>query len=261
MGVPYITAHSGCEGTEQDSLLSVEKALALGADAVELDVRRAQDHVLRISHNPLTLEEYREKHTLEDVFTLIKDTGIKLNCDIKEAAALEDTLQLADEFGFGKDRLILSGCTSPEQLARDRSIVRRASVQLNLEEILKFLYLADQLPGCMSDFETLMQSPWQMLRAMPEGQTVFDRWLPRVVELAKLLEVDGINLPHWILSEQMAEAFRENGINFSVWTVNDAEKIGRCIRLGAQNVTSRTVRLALDTRSRCCGVHSGDLNH
>ena len=34
-----ITAHSGCEGTPENSLASIEKGIALGADCVEIDVR------------------------------------------------------------------------------------------------------------------------------------------------------------------------------------------------------------------------------
>ena len=53
MPVPYITAHSGCENTPQDSMASVEKALVQGADIVDMDERKAPDGVLRISHERL----------------------------------------------------------------------------------------------------------------------------------------------------------------------------------------------------------------
>ena len=39
MSAPIITAHSGCEATEIDSLDSIDKALEYGADAIEIDVR------------------------------------------------------------------------------------------------------------------------------------------------------------------------------------------------------------------------------
>ena len=57
MRVPYITAHSGCENTPRDSMDAVERAAALGADIVEMDVRRAPDGVLRISDNRIPPEE------------------------------------------------------------------------------------------------------------------------------------------------------------------------------------------------------------
>ena len=70
------------------------------------------------------------------------------------------------------------------------------------------------------------------------------------MEFIKLLKVAGLNLPYWCMTDRLAEACRENGIFFSVWTVNEADKIERCIRLGAGNITTRQVRTALDTRAR-----------
>ena len=251
MHIPYITAHSGCEGTPQDQMDSVELALELGAEFVEMDVRRAQDHVLRISHDALPPEGYAQKPTLEEVFLRIRDTQLKINCDIKEAAALEDIFRLAQQYGLGKDRLILSGCTSPEQLARDESIVQKTTVLLNVEELLKFFYLAEGLPGWDGDFKRLMQSPWGILRIVPEPEVYLNWHLDKIIEFSQLLQVGGINLPYWLLTDQLASAFRENGIFFSVWTVNEADRIERCIRLGAGNITTRAVRLALETREKC----------
>ncbi len=37
--LPYITAHSGCENTPENSMESVRTGIALGADFVEVDVR------------------------------------------------------------------------------------------------------------------------------------------------------------------------------------------------------------------------------
>ena len=239
MHIPYITAHSGCEGTPQDQMDSVELALELGAEFVEMDVRRAQDHVLRISHDALPLEGYAKKPTL------------KINCDIKEAAALEDIFRLAQQYGLGKDRLILSGCTSPEQLARDESIVQKSTVLLNVEELLKFFYLAEGLPGWDEDFKRLMQSPWGILRNVPEPEVYLNWHLDKIIVFSQPLQAGGINLPYWLLTDQLASAFRENGIFFSVWTVNEADRIERCIRLGAGNITTRAVRLALETREKC----------
>ena len=249
MRIPYITAHSGCEGTPQDHMETVELALQLGAEVVEMDVRRAQDYTLRISHDALSLEGYAQKPTLEQVFDRIRDTELKINCDIKEPGVLHDVFRLAEQAGLGKDRLILSGCTSPEQLARDHTLVQKATVLLNVEELLKFFYLAEGLPGWDLEFVRLMESPWSFIRNIPDPEGYLNWHLDKMVDFVKLLKADGINLPYWCLTDQLAEACRENGIFFSVWTVNEADKIRRCIELGAGNVTTRTVRLALETRA------------
>lgn len=250
MAFPYITAHSGCEGSPQDQLDTVQIALDLGADIIEMDVRRAQDHELRISHDALSLEDYAKKPTLEDVFRLIRDTDLKINCDVKEEATLWDIFRLADQYGLGKDRLILSGCTSPEQLARDPRICERATVLLNIEELLKVFYMSEGLPGWDLEFIRLMHSPWGIVKCIPDPEGYLNWHLDKIVEFIKLLKVAGLNLPYWCMTDRLAEACRENGIFFSVWTVNEADKIEHCIRQGAGNITTRMVRTALDTRAR-----------
>jgi glycerophosphoryl diester phosphodiesterase len=95
-----------------------------------------------------------------------------------------------------------------------------------------------------------MASPWDIIRAIPDPEGYLHWHLDKIVEFIKLLKVAGLNLPYWCMTDWLAEACRENGIFFSVWTVNDPDKIERCIRLGAGNITTRAVRAALDTRDR-----------
>lgn len=248
MPVPYITAHSGCENTPQDSMASVEKALLLGVDIAEMDVRKAPNGVLRVSHNQLDQAGYGEKLTLEAVFSRIKDTSLSLNCDLKEPSTLYDVLTMAAQFGFARERLILSGCTSPEQLARDDSLVRRARIYLNIEEVLKFLYLSERLPGYDFRFSELMTSPWSFL----ESYLLTDARLDKIVLFAQTLGVEGINLPIRCLTDQLVEKFQKAGTEISVWTVNDEQDIERCIRAGAQNITTLTPGLALEKRRQLC---------
>ncbi|MGH0052372.1 MAG: glycerophosphodiester phosphodiesterase family protein, partial [Sphaerochaetaceae bacterium] len=103
---PMITAHSGCDGTNRDSLDSVLRAIELGVDAVEVDVRKSPDGILRISHDKkLTAEQYASHATLEEVFRLLRPTSLSINCDVKEREHLYTLLNLAKQYGFGKERL------------------------------------------------------------------------------------------------------------------------------------------------------------
>ena len=49
--LPYITAHSGCEGTPDNSLESVRAGVDLGADFVEVDVRLDPEGTPRLTHD------------------------------------------------------------------------------------------------------------------------------------------------------------------------------------------------------------------
>lgn len=250
MRMPYITAHSGCEGTPRDSLESIERAVQLGADIVEMDVRRGPDGVLRVSHNPLSGEKYEKKPPLEAVFLRLRDTELSLNCDMKEAAALYGALDMAASFGFDRERLILSGCTSPEQIARDPALTRRARLYVNVEEILKFLYFQRYQTGFPAEFRALMADPWLALQSRP----VPEAWLEEVVQFAKTFRVQGVNLPFRLLTDVFVEKMQKGAVPFSVWTVNEPEKIERCVRAGAENITTLEVRMALEERGRLCGA-------
>ncbi len=48
---PLITAHTGCMGTPDNTLRSVESALKHGADVVEDDIRITRDGVLVLAHD------------------------------------------------------------------------------------------------------------------------------------------------------------------------------------------------------------------
>ena len=243
MGFPLITAHSGCEQTERDSMESVDRAVALGADAVEMDVRQV-DGVLVVSHNALTAAESRGKPSLEEVFLRLKGTGLRLNCDIKEPYALYAVLNMAARHGFGPQRLILTGSVSPEQIARAPFITKAAAVFLNVEELLKLLYIHRLRGGEAARLPDLLCAPWPFL----QGAAMDGEGMDSFLEMVKALGVSGINMPYKLLTPALAAALREEGIPFSLWTVNDPREMDRCIRLGAANITTLAVSAALERR-------------
>ena len=245
MHLPIITAHSGCEGTARDSRESLERAIALGADAAEVDVRRALDGTLYISHD--RQETAEGKLTLEAVFRTRRQTPLRLNCDIKEPFAVSGVLDLALRFDFGPDRLILTGSVSPELLALERAVTAGAGIWLNIEEALKFPCVArlfaageeDRFPALMADAKPFV------LGMLAEAETV--RSLCR---LLKTLGAAGVNLPCAVLTEELRMALREAEIPISVWTVNDPAALDRCLALEVGNITTLAVSTALERRRR-----------
>ena len=248
MKKPYITAHSGCDGTERDSMKSIDKASALGADIVEIDIRKGPDGNLYVSHDPVTAENMQEKSAVKEAFVKIRYAGLSVNCDMKEQGALYDLLYLASAYGLDKNHLILSGCVSPEQIARDPHLAEQARIYINLEEVWKMLYFAQCQKGYTEQFAELMNDPWVFLKQfdVPEG------WMDEAIRFVKAYHLAGVNLPHRCLCETFVEKLQKTNTPFSVWTVNDAELIERCIRIGSENITTREAELALAVRSRVC---------
>jgi glycerophosphoryl diester phosphodiesterase len=123
---PLVIAHRGAWGRSapstpaENTLEAFEAAITLGADMIELDVRRTRDgrlvvfHDARVKATPtgsLPYEALTAKGTtsrpplLVDVLSLTKDR-IALNLEIKEPGYLEDTIALLRPFGL--DRCLVS---------------------------------------------------------------------------------------------------------------------------------------------------------
>jgi glycerophosphoryl diester phosphodiesterase len=121
-----VIAHRGARGPASpggpadNTLEAFEAAIEVGADMIELDVRRTRDGHLVVFHDArvktvptrsLRYDALRVKGTrkppplLEDALAMIKDR-IALNVEVKEAGYVEETIALLRPFGL--DRCLLS---------------------------------------------------------------------------------------------------------------------------------------------------------
>lgn len=242
--IPLITAHSGCEGTEPGSLESIYCALDCGADAVEIDVRMDRCGMLRLSHNAATDGSYEKCVTLQQAFDILRSTSMAVNLDVKEPAYIHPILDLAERCGLTPERLFISGAVSPEQLAKDPTLGRRAQILLNIEEILKYLYIPNLVESGWSDFPVLMTSPWEYARPCMERLT---NYLPMIAGICHALPVAGLNSPLWFLDEEILKSISEHSLLLSIWTVDKEEDLKRFFLYRAPclfNITTRQVKLA-----------------
>ena len=136
-GRPLITAHSGCDGTAENSLESMKKGIELGADCAEIDVMADAAGRLWLTHD--LPEDFTGLVPLEEAFALIRESGIAVNCDLKDYALLRPALALAEKCGIGREQLIFSGTVDTGLLEKDPEIVRRCRIFLNSEELVKDL--------------------------------------------------------------------------------------------------------------------------
>ena len=116
-----ITAHSGADGTKENSLEFVAYAMQTGADALEVDVRMGENGILILSHDKTDEDAVR----LADVFRMMgKYPGMRINCDLKECGLEVAVRQLA----------LISG------LKTESCIWRDVEVFWNIEEYLPDIY-------------------------------------------------------------------------------------------------------------------------
>lgn len=107
----WIIAHRGDGANKlENTLQSFEKAILLGADMVELDVRRTKDKVLIVHHNPLVRRKPISRLNWEDIEKInnarkfrvprleevarLASGKIKLDAELKETGYEKEVLEL-----------------------------------------------------------------------------------------------------------------------------------------------------------------------
>ena len=105
-----ITAHSGADGTKENSLEFVKYAMQTGADALEVDVRMGENGILILSHDKTDEDAAR----LADVFRMMRERPqMRINCDLKEYGLEMAVRQLALISGLKIDQILYSGSVRP----------------------------------------------------------------------------------------------------------------------------------------------------
>ena len=217
-----ITAHSGCEGTGKNSMEYLQLAMQLPIDVLEIDVRKAEDGQLLLSHDPIGDMPLL---TLEEAFAALKDSRLCFNCDLKEYNLEDDVLACAKKCGIDTDRILFTGSVTDCRhfMGRGKGI----TVHINAEELVPDFY------------ERMMVGGSAGKEAMEE-----------LLAGARESGYDTLNLDYRVCSEEMFRRCREEQLNLSVWTVDDPEDMRRMCALGAANITTNhpaALKKLLDT--------------
>ena len=223
-----ITAHSGCEGTPDNSMASIEKGIALGADCVEIDIRMDAQGRLWLAHDlPAFFDDLTP---LCDAFALIGKSGVAVNCDLKEYGALLPVLALAEEYGIGPERLIFSGSVDTALLENEPGIARRARIFLNSEELVRDLMKTDPP-------DRIGQTAFMLTHA------------GHVADRLHTLRAEALNVPYKHMSDELIVKLRALNVALSLWTINDEKILKEFMKKEVLNITTRNTSIALRVRA------------
>ena len=115
-GKTVITAHSGCEGTPDNSIEHIEAAIASGAEMIEVDVRQATDGSLYLSHD--VPENIDMRPLLKDLFEQVAKTeNMGMNLDVKTKGLIVPVMELARKYKLSKRIVFTGACNSDRALA------------------------------------------------------------------------------------------------------------------------------------------------
>lgn len=117
--VKKIVAHRGASAeAPENTLAAFRRAIELGADMIEFDVRRDSSGVLRISHDPIRGPS-TALPTLEDTLSLTRGR-IQLDVELKEPGCERDAIDLLLRY-FAMDEFCITSFLAPV-LRETRSI-------------------------------------------------------------------------------------------------------------------------------------------
>lgn len=201
-----LTAHSGSDGTPENSMEFLREMIQGGITSVEVDVQISPTGCLYLNHDET--KQWQNCVTLEEAFAILafaKECSI--NCDLKKEGLEKQVFKLADEYGLS-DRVILSGTVHLANLPEKRLVKQ---VFYNVENWIPTIY----------------------------EMNLDVNQLHELLDYCKEQRIETVNIHHEYATETFIEYTKQSGINVSVWTVNEKEKIDRFKKAGIYNVTTR----------------------
>lgn len=209
-----ITAHSGCDGSPDNSMEYIEHALTLRADALEIDVW-SKDGDLVLSHD--RPESGPHPH-LRDVLEMVKGhPAMLVNCDLKEKGIEEMVCRAAAETGMA-DRILLSGDVRTDLARVMPEMMDR--VFINAENLLPDIY--------------------------GSGRTFSEQTGREMLAACRHCGFGVVNVNFRFVTDVFMRQAAEAAVGVSLWTVTDEADIRIALKMHPFNMTSRAPGLVLE---------------
>lgn len=232
---PLMTAHTGCMGHPDHSLISLDAAMELGADIYEDDIRVTCDGQLVLAHDDqvslhgggkgsvlaMSWKELQDEAIsppllLETLLSRVREVGLTMNLDLKTMTCLEPLAALIHRLEM-VEQVFLSGCGYSAAL----------QAQLVAPQLHKLLNIdADR-------FRTLSYA-----RAV--AHTCAD---------SRATGCFGLNVPYELVRPEMLEEAHSQGLVVYVWTVSEAKEMRRLASMGVDAITTRELDTFLSVRA------------
>ena len=195
-----LTAHTGCEGTANNSLEAIKKGFDCGADTVEFDVNFTSEGVPVLAHDTAADSTV----SLAEAFELIAELPkLTVNVDCKTTENLRAIRDLAEQYGV-KDRIFYTGIEE-----KDVPAVKEQTPDITYWLNIKFKKSKDKA------------------------------YLNSIADKVEALGAAGLNINHKSCSKELIDLFHERGLLVSIWTIKTEYDMIRALNLGADNITTR----------------------
>ncbi|MBN2150145.1 MAG: glycerophosphodiester phosphodiesterase [Candidatus Lokiarchaeota archaeon] len=220
-----VIAHRGYSSMyPENTLLAFQKAIEIGADYIEFDVRRTKDDVLVVSHDA-SLERCGKTNARVDNSTLSELRAINLGSG-QQIPTLEEVFRLCkgrigmhlEIKGFGITpqiaRMIREQCVESEVIASSFKHVELMRIKEEVSDLpCSIVVPAESYEGA---------SP-----AVMEGTFLFK---------AMAFKATGIHVSQSCLSEELVKKAHDAGLYLNVWNVDSPIIWEACLEMGVDGV-------------------------
>lgn len=198
-----ITAHSGCNGTKDNTLESLEEAINSGADIVELDILDDENGTVLMTHD---YEAGNQYPTFEEGLKFIKEHSdtVKVNVDLKRSSA-----------SFAADEII-----------RSLDMADRCFFTGVNEEDVKTVAATVSIP--------------YYINVTPTVKDILNEeyWVATASKINMLGGI-GINCNFRLITKKGVEIMRKNSLLVSVFTPKSDIELDYALTLSPDNITTR----------------------
>lgn len=213
MAVPLRIAHRGYRAiAPENSMTAFRRALELGCDVIETDVRRRRDGVLVLDHDD---GDRVGAVTLDDFLTLVAASRADANLDVKESGVGSDLIAAIRTAGM----LGRSTCTGGDWPAL--AAVHRAEpgIRIGLTVPPRDAWVAPVVRR------------WELPRRRR-------RWTAVIAEQLQEHGADLVTANHRYIDRPFTDAVHEAGADLWCWTVDGARALRRLEALGVDGICS-----------------------
>lgn len=227
-----IAGHRGASGTEPENTLTAFKAaLAMGADAVELDVQRCKSGEMMVIHDSSVDRTSNGSGKVKD---LTLDQLKQLDFGNGEPIQTLDEVLDALKGGCknGKNPTVFIEVKSPGAREVAKSIEQAVQTKGYSYAELPVIGFNPKQVGAVK----LVHPKVSIGVSMSSKRCAAEKAM--LIPLAKTLHASAINPEHTMVTEDLVNKAHAAGLKVNVWTVNEHADIKRMAELGVDSIMS-----------------------
>lgn len=221
-----VTGHRGCAGIEpENTLRGFKRALCLGVDSIEFDVRATRDVALVVIHDE-TVDRttdgkgYVRDYTLSEIRKLDAGDGEKV-----------PTLQEAIDLLKNEKAMMVIEIKEPETLDDIMSVIRRNMIE-------KKVILA-------SFWHDAIKRAKEIAPQIKAGCIIKGRPIDTIA-VVKACDADMLFMNYAYTDSKLVDECKRNNVSLNVWPVDEIHDIKRMIKLNVDAITSNRPDVVLD---------------